>query len=281
MNGNVTRDGITRDLEAMKRAGLGGVLIFDGGTYLPEGPAKYLSQTWRDLMAHAIREAGRLGLDVAMHNGPGWSSSGGPWVTPERSMQQMVWSETTVSGSRRIDIALPRPYAKQGFFRDSAVVAFPAVHREEWRMNVRLAAKEHLQFAFAEPFEARSITVFANPEGRSGGLRLEASDDGATYREVVRVSFPGRRGIDTPGSENFPPVRARFFRLAAAGACDLAEVSLSQAPRIHDWIYKANFAYRVGRQIAKPAEGGAEFGIDPASVRDVTAQMDSQGRHRW
>src|SRR4051812_7478027 len=60
MNGNVTRDGITRDLEAMQQVGLGGVMIFDGGTYLPDGPAGYLNPQWRELMIHAIREGNRL-----------------------------------------------------------------------------------------------------------------------------------------------------------------------------------------------------------------------------
>ena len=59
MNGNVTRDGITRDLEAMERVGIGGVMIFDGSTYLPAGPAGYLSPRWRELMAHAIHEGNR------------------------------------------------------------------------------------------------------------------------------------------------------------------------------------------------------------------------------
>ena len=50
MNGNVSRDGITRDLEAMQRVGIGGAMMFDGGIYLPEGPAKYLDPAWRGLI---------------------------------------------------------------------------------------------------------------------------------------------------------------------------------------------------------------------------------------
>jgi hypothetical protein len=82
MNGNVTREGITLDLEAMAKVGVAGVMIFDGSDYLPAGPAHYLEPHWRELMTHAIKEGKRLGIEVGMHNGPGWSSSGGPWVTP-------------------------------------------------------------------------------------------------------------------------------------------------------------------------------------------------------
>ncbi|MEO6526075.1 MAG: glycosyl hydrolase [Gemmatimonadaceae bacterium] len=87
MNGNVTADGITRDLEAMARVGVGGVQMFDVGTGIPKGPVETLSPEWLRLVRHAISECDRLGLSFTMHNCPGWSSSGGPWVTPDRAMQ--------------------------------------------------------------------------------------------------------------------------------------------------------------------------------------------------
>jgi hypothetical protein len=82
MNGNVTADGITRDLEAMKRVGIGGFQIFDVGTGIPKGPAECLSADGLKLMQHAAAEADRPRLDFEMHNCPGWSASGGPWITP-------------------------------------------------------------------------------------------------------------------------------------------------------------------------------------------------------
>src|SRR5262249_32070990 len=107
MNGNVTADGITRDLEAMRRVGLGGAIIFNVGEYIPKGPVDYGGADWLQLVAHAAREADRLGLELAMHNCPGWSSSGGPWITPEMGMQQLVWSETKIVGRTNGAITLP------------------------------------------------------------------------------------------------------------------------------------------------------------------------------
>src|SRR3954462_11926846 len=86
MNGNVTADGITRDLEAMARVGVGGAHMFDVGCGIPQGPATTLSPEWAKMIRHAADECGRLGLSLTLHNCPGWSSSGGPWITPERSM---------------------------------------------------------------------------------------------------------------------------------------------------------------------------------------------------
>ena len=88
MHGHVSRDGITADLEAMKELGLGGFTLFDVG-YWPEirGPVKSLSDEWYDLVLFAGREADRLGLRMGMHNCPGWTSSGGPWIKPEEAMK--------------------------------------------------------------------------------------------------------------------------------------------------------------------------------------------------
>src|SRR3974377_1361514 len=87
MNGNVSKEGITMDLETMKRVGIGGIPLFQEGTGAPKGQAPYGRPENLELLKFAAREADRLGLEFTMHNCPGWSSSGGPWITPERSMQ--------------------------------------------------------------------------------------------------------------------------------------------------------------------------------------------------
>ena len=50
------------------------------------------------MFSHACREAKRLGLQINMNNDAGWNGSGGPWITPEMSMQKVVSSEVHVSG---------------------------------------------------------------------------------------------------------------------------------------------------------------------------------------
>jgi len=127
MSGLVGKDGITADLEAMKRAGLGGVLIYHiGGRTRVQGDVKYMSDEWFDLMKFAAEEAKRIGLEFSFHNCPGWSSSGGPWITPELSMQEVVWSETQVEGGKTFEGKLSQPKALHDFYRDIAVLALPA-----------------------------------------------------------------------------------------------------------------------------------------------------------
>src|SRR5882724_7721828 len=79
LDGNVTKEGITADLEAMKDAGLGGLLFMDGSLGLPPGPYRFMSDPWQAQFGHMVAEARRLGLRINLNNGPGWSGSPGPW----------------------------------------------------------------------------------------------------------------------------------------------------------------------------------------------------------
>jgi hypothetical protein len=125
LNGNITREGITADLEAMKRVGIGGVLIMEVDQGAPRGPVAFMSPRWRELFQHVVAEAQRLGLEVNMNNDAGWNGSGGPWIKPEQSMQKVVWSDTNLEGPKRFEGMLPQPQAVAGYYRDITVLAFP------------------------------------------------------------------------------------------------------------------------------------------------------------
>ena len=124
-NDNVTREGITKDLTELAQAGVGGAQIFNVAPGGPVGNVKYGSPEWLALIKHAAQEADRLGLDLIMHNGPGWSSSGGAWVKPEHAMQRVVWTERRVTGPANFDETLPAPAKRVDYYRDVAVLAFP------------------------------------------------------------------------------------------------------------------------------------------------------------
>jgi hypothetical protein len=125
ISGNVSKSGITKDLEAMKAVGIQEAQIFNVHVGFPIGPVKYLSEEWLDLFKFSAEEAQRLDLELAFHNSAGWSSSGGPWVTEEYAMQTVVFSELTVEGGKTITKKLPRPETKFDYYKDIAVLAFP------------------------------------------------------------------------------------------------------------------------------------------------------------
>lgn len=124
MNGHVSREGITKDLEAMERIGLGGFQAFHVTDGIPAGPVGYMTPRWRELMQHTAREADRLGLEMCLHNCAGWSSSGGPWITPENAMFEIVWTEAQVHGGAD-GCPLQQPTTRLGYYRDIGVLAFP------------------------------------------------------------------------------------------------------------------------------------------------------------
>ncbi len=308
MNGNVTREGLDADLQAIRDVGLDGVMVFDGSNDIPKGPVDYLSPQWLDLMTHMIGKADTLGLKVGMHNAPGWSSSGGPWITPALSMQQIVWTETTVDGGRTVTQALPRPYAKHDFYRDAAVIAFPAsagdesVYRDaiarmtlggaeapaaeltdrDLHSSAAAGPDAPLVIRMKAPFAAQAVTLYGEKETPAFNATIEASDDGETWRPVAKVSVGAERGIESPGTANFDETTARYFRVTPNREVKLAEALLYAMPRIPDWDVKAEHDFAMEDVPEQtPADKLARYAIDPARVIDVTDKVDAAGVLRW
>lgn len=114
LNSGVTRECITKDLEAMKENGYGGAIIFDAGSSnysvarkTEAGPA-FLSREWLDLYTHAVREADRLDLELSINVQSGWNP-GGPSVKPEHALKRITWSDTTLAGPSKVEMELPMP----------------------------------------------------------------------------------------------------------------------------------------------------------------------------
>jgi len=129
LNGHVTKASITHDLEQMKAKGFGGAVIFDangasqdGNGSVPHGPT-FFSPEWRELYKHTLREASRLGLGISLNIQSGWNL-GGPAVSADDAAKKYVWSELTVAGGGPVAVHLPAPEIREGYYRDSMVVAY-------------------------------------------------------------------------------------------------------------------------------------------------------------
>lgn len=113
LNGVVTKGSITHDLEEMKAKGYGTASIIDAGgfnqvTAKPGPGSVFLSPEWMELYRHAVREADRLGMTLAVNVTSGWNP-GGAYVTPELALKKLTWSETDVTGGRKVSVELPQP----------------------------------------------------------------------------------------------------------------------------------------------------------------------------
>lgn len=206
LSGNLTKEGITADLEAMQRAGIGGVLYMEVDQGAPKGPADFAGPLWRELFQHACREADRLGLQLNINNDAGWCGSGGPWITPEMSMQRVVWTETVVEGPTRFDGTLAKPPAVRDFYRDIAVLAMPAPDAKARIPNIQGKASFKVRHFPPQPAHFRSLPADAViPHKRIVELTAEMSPDGKLAWDVP----PGqwlilRLGHTTTGKDNHP-----------------------------------------------------------------------------
>lgn len=120
MNGNITKDGIRKDLEWMHRAGVGGFQNFDAALATPQIVEKrltYMTPEWKDAFQFTTKLADSLHLEMAIAGSPGWSESGGPWVKPENGMKKIVWTEVRVKGGTS-NIKLPQQEGITGPFQN-------------------------------------------------------------------------------------------------------------------------------------------------------------------
>src|SRR6185369_17481162 len=118
---NITKEGITKDLEWMKRAGIAGFQLADvnaGGGQTVDKKIEFGTPEWFDAVRHAASEADRLGLEMTIFSSAGWSETGGPWVKPEQAMKKLVWSETIIEGPKNYNAQLPQPPSNNGPIRD-------------------------------------------------------------------------------------------------------------------------------------------------------------------
>lgn len=155
MNGNVTQDGIYKDLMWMNRVGIGGFHHFDAGTVSPQVVKKrliYMDGGWKDAFRYATHLADSLKMEMAVASAPGWSSTGGPWVKPEQAMKKLTWRESIVEIKKNKNkkaqntlLHLPAPFRTTGFFQnvppaDNATEFANAAISEEWYRDIAVIA---------------------------------------------------------------------------------------------------------------------------------------------
>lgn len=205
--GNLTREGITADFEAMARVGIGGIIYMEVDQSDPKGPADFAGPLWRDLFRHACAEAHRLGLEINMNNDAGWCGSGGPWITPELSMQKVVWTETTIEGGKRFEGSVDQPKANKDFYRDIAVLAMPAPSNDAYRLK-DIESKA----AFASGYWAQNPACFPDAPVDALIPSRQILDLSARMDAVGKLTWdvPAGRwlvmrfGYTTTGMENHP-----------------------------------------------------------------------------
>lgn len=313
MSGNITKEGITADLEAMKHAGIGGATMFNINGPTP-GTVRFMSAEWIDSFLHAVREADRIGLKIGMEIGPGWSASGGPWIDAEHNMQILTPSRVYAEGSGAEQLlALPKPWSNLGYYRDVAVIAFPSGPtmvdakpkmtasseidgallmdgRPDTQITLPGVPAGHdrfIQLEFPAPVtvEGLWLTHFGSTPG--SGAEILVSEDGLKFRKIARFDYQFYAQFKSGQIQiGFAPTTGKVFHLkfdqAGGDAIRIGEVELAMTPMIQGFTEKAG--YRIPTQGFNYAWGASRAEgptIHSGQVVDLTKMMDSSGRLKW
>ncbi len=298
MDGNVSKDGIRKDIEWMKRNGIGGFHQFDaGGVNMPRAAKvklPYLSDGWKDAFRFALDLADSLDMDVTIASAPGWSSTGGKWVKPEDAIKKLEWRSIDTRGGK-ISVQMPELYNVVGPYQD--------YHTDNDRIKVEPYGKDLYVLAVRLPYSDKSMNAlgaqisksdkiisieFRNPQTikaltlksmamgdrpKVGKLEcrniLECSDDGQKWRKVCDIEPTVLPYLTL----NIPPTCAQFFRvkgekLESLELFTVAKINHSQELGgfgiVHDF-WKYHTAY-------------SKDAIRTSDIIDLTGKMTADGK---
>ena len=233
IGGNVSKPGLTADLEAIAGAGFEGIQLFHGNSRGPGWPGvtpqiPCLSPAWDDMISHAANECQRLGLRYTMQNCPGWSCSGGPWIKPENAMRHLVWSRTDVTGGAEISASLPLPKdTKEDWrdYRDVAVIAFPTPDGDVEQSLIPAAVRSNRdKLPWAGLFDGK----------KEVSVKIAANGDEPTWVEITFAKPVTLRSFELPPVGDFT-VRRHFdpgvtIHVQALSSTGLVEVARREIP---------------------------------------------------
>ncbi|MBI3117282.1 MAG: discoidin domain-containing protein, partial [Candidatus Hydrogenedentes bacterium] len=303
LDSNVSKEGITRDLEEMKRQGIAGALIFDAGEghTSPVGP-HFMSTEWLALFKHAVLEAERVGLQLSFNLCSGWDA-GGTWVTPEHAIKGLTWSRTKAKGPSNSAKELPQPPVTDGYYKDVAVLAYAVPHdtiawmekasvsvmASSWYqdyapgrvtdldpssrwisngdkpgMGPSEAKPEYVQFDFPEAFAAAGIHIVPYAECGPRDCQVQASQDGTTFQTICRFRVEEQKSATI----TFDEVNAKSFRLLITSSYPYKDQE--------NWnVQISELQLLVKGETPQPP---IPDGLDVSSAVDLTDRFDTTGR---
>jgi hypothetical protein len=226
INDNISTEGIVRDLQAMKQAGINSAYIGNiGGQSTKSGNVKLFTAEWMDAVRTAMKTAGELGIEIGMFNCPGWSHSGGPWIKPEQSMRHLVASETLiaagdVAGTRKVNVKLPVP-SQPTQYRDWSAEfvdydSRPSPHFQDVR-TLAVPVPENYRYNLFDV--AGAETVAANMRSMDGAA-LDRPVKGVSPDSPLSIKHVVPRGQEASVTLRLPQLHdARSLTIYTASHC--------------------------------------------------------------
>ena len=275
ISGNISKEGVVKDLQSMKKAGINRAFIGNIGLTpqeTPTGPVRLFTDEWYDIVHTALKTATELGIDIGMFNCPGWSQAGGPWVKPEQAMRYLATTRTEIKGGQKVSVTLPKP---EGAYQDVKVLAYPAPMIENPVLNVQNARiiapavpnarnmidennETFVQFSNQgeatidivpnKPFTLRSVRVRPTEHWMNNSVDIQVEENG-TYRDIKsfiinRTNAGKEVGFDpyAPITITVPPTEGKSFRFvfkSITPGSGIRELELSAVPLVERYSEKS------------------------------------------
>jgi len=323
ISGNVSKDGITKDLESMKRQGVVQATILNvGGSVsarLDVKNIKFNSPEWYEMFQFSLKEADRLGIKIGVHNCDGWETSGGPWITAEHSMKTTAWTKTYFDGGKQINTQLEQPQATDNFYRDFAVIAYPAVEKQNSFQKAKFVVTVNksdtksilrdgnpksgkaikkgdvINFSFANDYTTNKLALFpyipfswGGMEKKKSQFRFSSSVDGIAYSNISDLEFVG---LNKTVEAHFPITTARYYRLECLNCDhDYYAGELELLTNMEEAAYKPEIPFLLEKSSNVSALQESNFdqskqtgglGINENSIIDISRFVSVDGRLQW
>ncbi len=291
INGSVSKDGIEKDFKSFKESGIGGVQLLNANMYVPPAHLRFHSEDWFDYVNYAIQKADEYGLEFAIMNSDGWANSGGPWVSPEKSMKMLVWSELDIEGGKNFEGLIPKPKEiHEDYYEDLAVFLLPQENSDTLKPTItckKTDKKSSLElsiiFEFQESVSRRLLTISKFSDTLAMQGKIYASQDGKSFEELGNFEFKGRSRSKFTDIA-FNRKTAKYFKLEAKILSADAKLdfekyfSLSDKNRLS--LHQSK-ALKNGINFASPdtsVEASNAGAIDPKQCIDISKNLSKDGK---
>ena len=293
IDGNMSEEGVVKDLQAMKKVGINRVQIgmIGDGQGAPTGPVKMFTKKWWKILHTMFKTATELDIEVGLFNCPGWSQSGGPWVKPEQSMRYLAAVNDTVQGPVKYHAALPA-LGKDG--QDVKVLAYPLVKSPvKFTAEQQILEEKEIIFKSEKSAVVRSLVLYPAKGGRANmQIAVKKGNDWKmidTYH-LDRSNTQNNVGFIplAPFVFSLPEVEGEEFRITLSEKGFIGNIELSDIPQVELYAEKT-----LAKMFPEPLPMWNEYlwrtqpeyahvpMLQSNQVKDITANMTPDGTLVW
>ena len=293
IDGNMSEEGVVKDLQAMKKVGINRVQIgmIGDGQGAPTGPVKMFTKKWWKILHTMFKTATELDIEVGLFNCPGWSQSGGPWVKPEQSMRYLAAVNDTVQGPVKYHAALPA-LGKDG--QDVKVLVYPLVKSPvKFTTEQQILEEKEIIFKSEKSAVVRSLVLYPAKGGRANmQIAVKKGNDWKmidTYH-LDRSNTQNNVGFIplAPFVFSLPEVEGEEFRITLSEKGFIGNIELSDIPQVELYAEKT-----LAKMFPEPLPMWNEYlwrtqpeyahvpMLQSNQVKDITANMTPDGTLVW